>query len=92
MGNCEECDKYDECNYAGRYDYAYDGIIDYKTNKKYKSYGEIVDVLNEKEEFFNGCENCYYFNELIDWNDGLFYQCLKGNKLWVKCDDYEVLE
>lgn len=37
----------------------------------------------------NDCENCHHFNTLIDWNEGLFYQCMRNNKLWEKCDDFE---
>ena len=40
----------------------------------------------------NNCENCHHYNSLIDWNEGIFHQCLLGNKLWVKCKDYDVIE
>ena len=93
MTDCpNNCEHYNECNCTDRYDYTNDGIIDYKTNKKYKSYEEIVKILNKKEDEFNKCEKCYHFNELIHWDEGLFYQCKQGHKLWKKCDDYEVIE
>ena len=46
--------------------------------------------LNEKQ-VINDCEHCYHFNPLI-WDEGEFYQCMLHNKLWVKCDDFEVVQ
>ena len=40
----------------------------------------------------NNCENCHHYNSLIDWNDGVFHQCLLGNKLWKKCNDYDAIK
>ena len=40
----------------------------------------------------NNCENCHHYNSLINWNEGIFHQCLLGNKLWVKCKDYDAIE
>lgn len=40
----------------------------------------------------NNCENCHHFNFLIDFQEGMFYQCLKGNNLWEKCNDYDPIK
>ena len=40
----------------------------------------------------NNCENCYHLNELIHWEEGSFYQCMRGNKLWEKCNDYDAIK
>ena len=47
---------------------------------------EIINLLNKQ---VNNCEQCYHFNPLIDWAEGNFYQCMRGNKMWEKCKDYE---
>lgn len=56
------------------------------------SVDEIVEVLNNKDVETNNCENCHHYNSLIDWNDGVFHQCLLGNKMWEKCDDYDAIK
>ena len=40
----------------------------------------------------NNCENCHHYNSLIHWEEGLFYQCMMGNKLWEKCNDYDAIK
>ena len=40
----------------------------------------------------NNCENCHHYNSLIHWEEGLFHQCMRGNKLWEKCNDYDAIE
>lgn len=46
----------------------------------------------EEANKINNCENCHYYNSMIDWNEGVFHQCLMGNKLWLKCNDYDPIE
>lgn len=52
---------------------------------------EVAQLLNRMngDEIINDCENCLHFNELIHWEEGLFQQCMMGNKMWEKCNDYE---
>lgn len=60
----------------------------------------LCDLLNEKERLIskcdcdkiNKCENCYHFNPLVHWGEGYFYQCMLGNKLWEKCNDFESVD
>ena len=40
----------------------------------------------------NNCENCHHYNSLIHWEEGLFHQCMMGNKLWEKCNDYDAIK
>ena len=40
----------------------------------------------------NQCESCIHLNELIHWDEGLFYKCMRSNKLWIECDEYEAIE
>lgn len=40
----------------------------------------------------NKCEHCYHFNQLIHWEEGMFYQCMMKNKLWEKCNDFEEMD
>lgn len=50
MSKCNNCKHETECNHNERYDYTYDRIIDYQTNKEYNSFKDISELLNEKEE------------------------------------------
>lgn len=52
---------------------------------------EAAQLLNQMsgDEIINDCENCLHFNELIHWDEGLFQQCMMGNKMWEKCTDFE---
>ena len=51
MKDCpNNCEHYCECNHTDRYDYNYDGVIDYQTEKEYKSYKDIAGLLNQKED------------------------------------------
>ena len=40
----------------------------------------------------NNCENCHHYNSLIHWEEGLFHQCMRKNKLWEKCNDYDPIK
>ena len=40
----------------------------------------------------NKCQNCHHYNSLIHWEEGLFHQCMMGNVLWEKCNDYDPIE
>lgn len=40
----------------------------------------------------NKCENCHHFNSLIHWSEGEFQQCMRNNKLWRPCKDYDPIE
>lgn len=44
-----------------------------------------------KKQLINNCEKCFHFNQLIHWDEGTFYQCMRKNKLWEKCKDYEAI-
>jgi len=48
--NCNDCKYEKECNHTGKYDYTYDKIMDYQTNKEYNSLKDICDLLNEQDE------------------------------------------
>ena len=47
---CNDCKYEKECNHTGKYDYTYDKIMDYQTNKECNSFKDICDLLNEQEE------------------------------------------
>lgn len=40
----------------------------------------------------NNCENCHHFNELIHWDEGIFYQCMNGCKLWERCNKCDPID
>ena len=40
----------------------------------------------------NDCENCHHFNTVINWSEGICYQCMIGNKLWEHCNDYDAIK
>lgn len=50
MTDCKGCKHETECNHNERYDYKYDAIVDYQTDKEYNSFKDISKLLNEKEE------------------------------------------
>ena len=49
MTDCNNCKHETECNYTERYDYKYDGIVDYQNNNEYNSFKDISDLLNEQD-------------------------------------------
>ena len=55
----------------------------YWQDMKKRSYKEMTEI--------NNCENCHHYNSLIHWEEGLFHQCMMGNKLWEKCNDYDAI-
>lgn len=48
--NRNDCKYEKECNHTGKYDYTYDKIMDYQTNKEYNSFKDICVLLNEQDE------------------------------------------
>lgn len=68
------------------------GLYCHKKNEVTFSSLKCEDWRKQGEEvIINNCENCHHFNELIHWDEGLFYQCMHGNKLWEKCSDYDAI-
>ena len=51
-----------------------------------------MTYLKQKQMIINRCETCYHFNSLIRWGEGLFHQCILGNKLREKCNDYKCIK
>lgn len=35
------------------------------------------------------CENCFHLDIIIDWEQGIFYECLMGKDELKKCRWYE---
>ena len=50
MTDCNNCKHENECNHSERYDYTYDRIIDYQTDKEYNSNKDISELLNWQDE------------------------------------------
>ena len=50
---------------------------------------EIEETL---ESDINDCDFCIHHNPLMHFGEGLFYQCMMGNKMWKKCTDFEFVE
>lgn len=67
-------------------------IDEVETNSEFNTLNDLkkeLVKLDERVSLINNCEKCIHFNELIHWDEGLFYQCMRRNKLWSKCDDFE---
>ena len=74
-------------------------IKDIYGHYKYDDLEEICNELNrlnneneESGEDNYNCENCHHYNSLVHWEEGLFHQCMRGNKLWEKCNDYDAIK
>ena len=69
MTDCKGCKHENECNYNKRYDFLFDWIVDYQTDKEYNSFKEISELLNEKEETIQEYKHLVKIaTSLIEWN------------------------